>query len=365
MDLMSVTTTYRELVKKYSNFRAPTVEITVGGTKLVSGAGLNVTEAEVELSCENEASGCIFYIAGGYSPKNTDFTTGIEKIQIGETIQVELGYVRLERVFSGYVNQIDYDFNFSGKGYAIRVDGIDAKGLLMKNQRMEVSKEKSATDLVNKLLGEQPVSSYLEGKEIDGSPQEDISLQSNTMNDYDLIQEYATKLGYEFFISQGKAYFRPKEKVGSPIVKLSPRHGIFEAKLSLSGQQLFKTAEARAVDDGSGRKITGQADITGRFSTGGAAEKMMGPSKQEFDESEIKDAKGAQTRAEKKLEKATESFGILELNCVGIPEIGPGRFIELEEMSGVLNRMYYVTSVSHKVNEEGYRTTIKARVKSI
>lgn len=365
MDLLNVTTTYREMVKKYGNFRAPTVEITVGGTKLVSGAKMNVTEVEVELSCEGEASGCVFHIAGEYKPKNTNFSSDIDRFQIGETVQVELGYIRLEKVFSGYINQVDYDFNFNGKGFAIRVDGIDAKGLLMKNQRMEISKENSVADLVNKLLGEQPVSSYLEGKSVDSSPKKEIKDQANTMNDYDLISDHASKIGYEFFISQGKAHFRPRQKNTSPVIKLSPKHGIFEAKFTLSGQQLFKTAEARAVDDGSGKKTSGKADIVGKFSKGGTAEKMMGPSKQVFQDADIKDTKGAQAIAENKLVKATESFGALELNCVGIPEIGPARFIELEEMSEMLNRKYYVTSVSHKMNDEGYRTTIKARVSGL
>ena len=365
MNLMSVSAKYRDLAKKYNNFRAPTVEITVGGTKLISGVKLNVTDVSVDLSCEYEASGCSFSVVGEYKPKNTDFTSDISKIQVGETVKIELGYIRLEHVFTGYINQVEYDFNFGGNGYMIRVEGMDAKGLLMKNQRIEIFKEKTASGVVTKVLGEQPVSSYLLGKEVEGTPAEKNDIRVDMTTDYDLIVEHATKLNFEFFILQGKAYFRSKEKVSSPVIKLSPKHGIFEATLRLSGQELFKTAEVRAVDDATSKELKGEANIIGKFSQGGTAEKMMGSSKKIFNESGVKDAAEAKKKAELKLVKAAESFGSLEVNCVGIPEIGPGRFIELEEMSGILNKKYYITNVSHKMGGEGYRTTIKARVKSL
>lgn len=365
MDLMSVSTNYKALAGKYYNFRAPTIEITVGGTKLVSGKKLQITELEVELTSGYEASGCIFYISGEYEPKNTDFTADINKLQIGEQLEVAVGYIKTEKVFSGYINQLDYEFGTGEETYRIRVEGIDVKGILMKNRRLEFFKEKSADKVVKAILGEQPVSSYISGKQIDACAEEEIALRANMMTDYDLIVEQARKQGYEFFVLQGKVFFREKEKVSSSIMKLSPKHGILNGRLTLSGQSLYKTAEVRSIDEESAKIIQGEANIKGSFSSGGSGSKLLGSTKQIFYEAGVKDAAEAKKRASHKVENAAEGFGLLECECIGIPEIGPGRFIEIEGMSQVVNGKYYVTQVRHTLGLDGFRTRFKARVKSL
>ena len=77
MDLMKGSTSFRSLKKKYDDFSAPSVEVTVGSTKLVSGAGADIFDLELELTSGFEASGCVFYIDGAYD----------EKIQILRNLQ--------------------------------------------------------------------------------------------------------------------------------------------------------------------------------------------------------------------------------------------------------------------------------------
>ena len=46
MDLMKGSTSFRSLRKKYDDFSAPSVEVTVGSTKLVSGAGSDIFDLQ-------------------------------------------------------------------------------------------------------------------------------------------------------------------------------------------------------------------------------------------------------------------------------------------------------------------------------
>ena len=73
MDLMKGSTNFRALSRKYDEFRAPSAEITVGGTKLAAGANANIRDVELELTSGYEASGCVFYIDGAYDEEKTDF----------------------------------------------------------------------------------------------------------------------------------------------------------------------------------------------------------------------------------------------------------------------------------------------------
>ena len=365
MDLMSTTTNFKALAKKYDSFSAPAVEIKVGSTKLMAGKDMDISRVEVELTSGYEASGCSFVLSGVYDIEKTNFNRDISSIQIGEKVEVFIGYVRLESVFEGYINQIDYNFGMDSEDFGIRVECMDAKGLLMKNRRLEFFTEKSADAVVKKLLSESPVNRYISGKDIDMCPKEEIPLRSHMMTDYELIVEQASKLGYEFFIIQGKAYFRKKQKVKSTLIKLSPKNGIISAKLSLSGQQLVKKIEVRSIDEESGKQIKGFANVSGKFSQGSSGTMMLGTSTQVFYEPGVKDSGEAKKRAMARAEAIADQFGELECECVGIPEIIPGRFIAIEELSTQANRKYYVRYVRHEIDEEGYRTSFKAGVSSL
>ena len=365
MDLMSTTTNFKSLAKKYDNFNAPAVEVTVGSTKLMAGKDLDISSVEIELTCGYEASGCTFVISGAYDVEKTSYSKDISSIQIGEKVEVAIGYVRDESVFKGYINQIDYIYGMESEEFDIRVECMDAKGLLMKNRRLEFFTEQSADAVVKKILGEAPVSSFLSGKEVDVCPKEEIPLRSHMMTDYELVVEQASKQGYEFFIIQGKAYFRKKQKVRSTLMKLSPQNGIIGARFSVSGQQLTKKIEVRSIDEENGKQIKGAATVSGKFSKGSSAKMMLGNAAQVYYEPGVKDANEARKRAEARAEAIADQFGQLECECVGIPELAPGRFIEIEQLSAEANRKYYVQYVRHELDENGYRTFIRAGVNSL
>lgn len=365
MDLMSVTTTYQALTKKYDNFKAPSAQITIGSKKLLSGSDISILNLEVDLSCGYEASGCVFEITGAYEPEKTDFVKEIDLMQVGETIDVAIGYIRRESVFKGYIDRVEYSFGTEKGEYIVRVECMDAKGLLMKNRRLEFFKEKSADAVVGKVLGESPVSSYLSGKELDKCPQEEIPFRSHMMSDYELILEQASKYGYEFFILQGKAYFRKKQKVTSVLMELSPGESILNASLSVSGQSLVKKIVVRSVDEDSGEQIQGEATIQGTFGKGSGPKKLLGNSTQVFYEAGVRDANEAKARAKARIEAMADDFGEFQCECIGIPELAPGRFVKVSKLSSAANRKYYVRSVRHVLNMDGFTTYIKAGVNSL
>ena len=70
-------------------------------------------------------------------------------------------------------------------------------------------------------------------------------------------------------------------------------------------------------------------------------------------------------RAKARMEDICQQFGELECECVGIPELAPGRFVEVEELSSQADRKYYITYVRHVLDEDGYRTYLKAGVNSL
>ena len=365
MDLLSVSTSYSSLEKKYNSFKAPTVEITVAGNKLVSSSKMSIRNVCIDLTSEYEASGCSFSIVNAYEPGKTNFSDKANKIGVGDKVEVAIGYIRTESVFKGYINSVRYLFNKSGRIGEICIECMDVKGLMMKNRRMEFFTQKKADGVLNEILSASPVSSYVDGKDIDSCDEDEIALRSNMQTDYEIMTEQASKIGYEFFVSQGKVIFRKKEKVTSPIMTMNPGCGIFDLRLDYSAQQLVKKIEVRSVDAETGKLIKGEATLNGTFSKGSGGSKVVGSSKQVFFEPGIKDAAEAKKRAEARIKAVADTFGSLEITCIGRPEIGPGRFIKLEKIADNINGKYYVTSVRHTMGDGEFLTTFRARRSSL
>lgn len=365
MNLMTGTTDYNILKTKYSDFTQPVLEIKVGGISMVASRDLLVQELIVELTSGYEASGCEFLVSGCYDYKKCDFDSGISaKFQIGEKIEILIGYDKTEMVFLGYIDTVEYEFG-AETGGAIRVRCMDAKGLLMKNRRLESFKEKRADAVVKSLLTTQPVSYYLAGKEIDSCPKEEVPLRSGMKTDYEIVVEQAEKMGYEFFIIQGKAYFRKAEKMTAPIMTLEPECGVGEGTVSFSGNELVENIEVRSISKDNGKIIQGKAKLLGRFSKGTSAKRMYASSTQVFYEPGVESVTEATKRARVRMNAKKAHFGSAELVCVGIPELVPGRFVKLDKFSSMVNGKYYIIGITHRFDADGFTTEVQARRSSL
>ena len=365
MNLMTGTTNFKALKTKYSDFFAPTLEIEVDGTKMVASKDIMVQELNVDLTCGYEASGCELLIGDCYDSEKSDFTGSIaDKFQIGKKIEILVGYVKTEKIFLGYIDTVSYEFE-DGKSGVIRVGCMDAKGLLMKNRRLEAFKESSADAVVKTLLSEQPVSYYLSGKEIDTCSKEEVPLRTGMKNDYEIVVAQAGKIGFEFFIIQGKAYFRKAEKTTTPIMTLEPECGVQEARISFSGNKLAENIVVRSIHPENGKMIQGKSKLTGRFSKGTSAGKIYRSTTQVYYEPGVESVAEASKRADVRMDALKNHFGSMELICTGIPELVPGRFVKLDKFASTVNGKYYITRITHSFDTEGYKTTVHARRSSL
>ena len=77
---------------------------------------------------------------------------------------------------------------------------------------------------------------------------------------------------------------------------------------------------------------------------------------------EINTVEEAKARAEAELNKRSMNFIIGVGKIIGIPEIIPGKFIEIKNFAPSVDNIYYVTKVIHKINNGAYYTEFEAGV---
>lgn len=366
MDLMTASTTRFLLEKKYRGFQAPTVRIKVDGIEIVEKLGAGISDVSVDLTSEYAASGCSFDVVGEYKPAQTNFRSGgaAKLLQIGAKVEVELGYVTTETVFYGLIAEVSYSFE-RDSAPVIHVECMDAKCLLMKSQRLEIRSEKKVAQLVRTLLGQQPVSSYLKGKEVILRETNREPLQFNMESDYDFIVRQAQYLGCEFFIVAGKAYFRTAPLLSAPIMTMSPDAGLMSATFSLRGAPLVKKVKVVGIDPESDREVSGTASAGGKFGKGAGASRMLSSTERTYFDPSANSAAQASSRAKILMKGIENQFGCLECRCVGLPEIVPGRYIRISGLMSEAKKSFYITGVRHTMGIDGYTTSFEARVDSL
>ncbi|MEG0616610.1 MAG: contractile injection system protein, VgrG/Pvc8 family [Oscillospiraceae bacterium] len=366
MNLMTQSTSYKLLKAKYNEFAAPSVKIKVDGTEILAQKDVRITNLTVDLTCEYPASGCSFDIIGEYEPSHTDFkANGSEKIlQLGAKVEIELGYIKTEQVFLGIIMQVEYQFDTDATP-SIHVECMDAKCLLMKTQRMRLLCDKKVQDIISDILKDKPTNDYLTGKSIKVPNDAQQQLDQKMETDYDFIVRHAQFYGCEFFIFNGKAYFRKTPAMSMPIMQLSPGEGILSATFRMQGQELVEKVRVIGIDPKNDNWITSNCLNLSKLSTRATAKKMIkGTQRQYFDPSVITTSL-AEMRSRAIMDGIKSSFGVFEANCVGIPDIVPGRQIKIKGLCTAADRNYYITNVHHSYGQNGFETSLEARVDSL
>ena len=364
---MTASATIENLKKKYNDFNAPTIKIEVNGTDIIAKKDGVVTDLCVELTAGYEASGASFDISQQYDFEQSDFKKDgpYPSLEVGAKIEISLGYIKAEKVFSGLISEVALQFGMDEEPL-IHVECVDAKVAMMKNQRVEVRQETDVPKLVNALLGVAPVSNYVGTKEVKYTKKAEIPLRMNQETDYDYLVKLAKYIGCEFFIVAGKVYFRESPASSSVILTVGLTDEIvYSASFTMSGAQLVETVRVLGVDPAKDERIEGKTKTSGKFSTASGGKQLIGGSDKAFVDAYAKSKADLDERAKTLLADFNGGFGKLELCLQGIPEIVPGRDIALDGFAANMNKTFYITKVIHRLDEEGFVTKLEARLGSL
>lgn len=367
MDLMSQATSFGDLEKKYNDFCCPTVKIAVDGTDLVEKYKAAISGVSVELGCGYAASGCSFDLTGEYLPENSDFNKdGVYgKLELGAKVEVSLGYIAVEKVFAGLITEISYAFNTEDAPY-IHVECMDAKALLMKTQRLEIFKSKDIAGAIESLLMEKPASAYLNDRRITVSNNGELFLTEGMESDYSFIVRQAQYVGCEFFIIAGIVYVRGSSGISTtPILTLSPDDGLHRARLSLSGAELVKTVKVVGIDPANNKVLSEQVTAKGTFGDNSMPASMLNSTVRNYFDARANTKQQITNRAKTLMAGIENRFGRLEAECVGLPDLVPGRMVEIKGLSARADRKYYITEVRHRFDDGGFTTTFEARIDTL
>ncbi|MDR1548448.1 MAG: hypothetical protein LBT06_07675 [Hungatella sp.] len=349
-DLMTGVSSYKILESQYGNFIIPALKIKVSGSDVIKTMGLIVEEISVTLSVRL-AGMAVFKIAGLYQEKNHSFRSDVkDKFKPGTVAEVELGYLSAtQKVFKGYVAMVGAEF---GGNPLFVVTLMDARRLMMTSGKKQVLYDvKNYSDAVKTVLGSY---SKLCSPVIDATSDSLDKPVSQMTNDFDFITKeliHTGKTDREFFVIGDKAYFRKPQSVKMPMLNVEYGRELCSLKVDFSYLDL--QVDVIGYNPKEQERIEAKQKAAGCLSQVRLISQTPVLSVADADADSAEKAKiRAAALAREQEDKACAGSG----STFGLPELIPGRYLQVEALEAMLNKKYYITEVTHVMNSENYMT---------
>ena len=354
--------TYASLAKKYDNFTAPGFSIEVGGKELALGK-YHIPGVEVEISAAGTAGGCNFQIEGQYDFKNSKWVNDAAKlIKPGAKLIVKGGYQERKELFYGYVDDFSIDFN-SDKTPFIQVNGIDGLGYLMNMYTPLYAGEKKPKEIVETILKKSQSAGFAKKVQVGALDGFETPIIKELTDDWKFLCTLAERYGTMLFAVDGELIFDNVLTKTSPILTLtvgkSVRH--FSRRVSLSHQVGKVEVMGRDVNQVAVMGSASSVTAGGEGKT--AAEWVSGLKESTLRERSeyARTQKECETLAQNRLNSIAMGFVSGEGECVGIPELIPGRYLKIDGGDELTNGTYFLSKVIHRFRTDEYITAFEIK----
>ena len=351
---------YKTLESRYKAFLAPDFVIHVGSMKLDSKA-VPISDLEVKMDLQS-AGYARFTVQSLYDYKESTWVSKlITGIDIGQLVSVEVGYAGdLTQIFLGFVDSYTVDFRASSTP-SVSITAMDGM-VILNHDKHEISfgnmKEDAAIrqlikdckldDVVKKVTFDPIVG---EGKNEEKGVR--ISIGK-------FIAQKAAECFYSFCIINGELIFKNLMDNKKSLMTLTMGMDLrsFSRTVNLKSRMVDSVRVVSTGDTATKEMIEGKSSpIEGSGKAPGDMKLLKG-STLTVNVGELRTVEECQKYAKTILRTLT--FGYLEADaeCIGYPQMTPGRYITLQGLDKRSNGDYFVTSVVHSFSQDGYSNRI-------
>ena len=353
---MTDTYEYSNLANKYGNFHLPAVKILVGGADVLTSMNLLLEEISVTLSMTT-ASSVSFKIGGIYDKKNRSFKSGVaDKFKPGTIVEIALGYYSsFVNIFKGFVYMLGAEF---GEKELLVVTLMDVRKLMMiSGKKHLLHNVKNYSDIFKTIMSNYARLCSVKMDATDDKLEVPVS-QVGTDFDF-VVDELRPQRKWQFGNFSwlyDKAYFRERPDSGAPLMKLEFGRELMELSMDYSYLDLNVVVE--------GFNAYEQKNFTAKA----GRQNLRSPSRpychrhraaRSGADPDADSQEKVKKRASYIARSAVEDVKSGRLITIGLPEIVPGRFIEVVKLEKMVNKKYYISEVRHHLDTSFFTTEIE------
>lgn len=349
---------FSALYTKYGGFYNPTWTLKVNKMRLNVGEGVELETLECRLTTLREAGALTLRAE---LDANTDIAkTWLDAIQLGAVCTLSLGYAGTEEtVFSGFVYEAVWDSPLRCPWMKVEMTCMDVRGQLMLSSCSDAGAARTLSQLVSKLLG-QSCCTRMANAQVKAIPKDwDLPFQRTGPTDFEILCSAADFLCFEFYAYADTVYFGPARNSSETAVTFDGSNGLMRLRRrrSLAGQC---AGVAVSGADDKGERIYAREARTADSGFGiGQIKSALALDLFEADPT-VRTMAQAQYLAKERMKERQRRSSMLLGQCTGIPELRPGRFVQVTGLNEQVNGSYYLQTVTHTIDETGFETSFEA-----
>jgi hypothetical protein len=369
-----------DIEKRHNHFYVPAFSIRVG-KKQEDLLQHNVEIFSVTVnSTLKGADDFSFTVNNPIDPGADDFRylkNQLFSVEQTNDVTITMGYgdrSALQTVFSGIMTEVDLSFPANGVSQ-LTVKGFDRSHKMMKSQHSDSwgsdTNPVKYSDVVKK-IADKPQYGFGKSQIVD-TREKHRQIKQNRQSDFDFMQKkLADEIGFEVFVRGNDLYFRPRANDSSDTVaELVWGRTLLSFSPKINTAKQTSEVQVRGWDSSRQKAIVGKARPgdehgreRGRKSGGEAVAATQGDVVKHIWKP-VSTQKEADALAKSVLEKTALGYVTGSAESLGIPEIMPGKNIQLSGLGKKFSKIYYIEKVTHTISTSGYKTTFDVTENSL
>lgn len=352
------------------SFYAPRYAIEIGNSKLPQEIAKSILDVSVTEKIDAGAS-FSFTVNDEFDLITQQFKWLDHSLfNVGNTITIKMGYgAVLLTLIKGNITALEPSF-FAEETPTLSVRGQDLSYNYMKKKSPgKTFMNMAFSDIARDIARAAGLSIAADRTPKKNGPTPKKSDESY----FTFLQRLAKKVGFEVRIDPQKLYFKKPGDNKKEMLVLELGKDIISFRPTLNTARLYSEVEVRCRNPRDpdnpiiGRAAAGSERIQepGKKTGSQLLEGIRCKQKRVITDVSVKSAALANEIARAELNKASDNLIEGEVECIGIPEIRAGACIKLEKMGMRFSGKYYVKSVTHTVNNNGYRTRVTVKRNSL
>ena len=345
------------LEKTYGGFLGPAIEVKLDGMKLDSNS-IPISSLDVEMTADGGAGSCTIIIDSLYDYKTGTWASSVYKrLKVGAELEVKGGYVVKKPLFYGYVDEFSMDYRGSGGPHLV-IRAVDGFGFLMCCRDDYYAGQKSTTAAIKEILGKSVSAGFAKSVTVGSGVKDFLTplLKDEGMDDFTFLRVLAERYGMVLMCLNGELIFDSLWDKSAALIELEMGRGL----LSFQKRHSLYDQVGKVIIwglDKNNKPIVGTADTVTTGGKGKSAAQHVSHLKQSILKEGTEFALTTEectNLAQARLNGIAMGFMHGRGQCIGIPELIPGRFIKIKSMVEKTTDELFVSRVLHRFSQGGY-----------
>jgi uncharacterized protein len=354
-----------------TDFYVPDFEIIINGQSFRYGMNVDILSVSITETI-NQADSFTFTVRE-HNPKPERFAGGeltwLDSHTFDELnkIQVEVGYQGNRAIkLKGKITGMNATFPETGAP-TLTIRGLSEYDELFRATRRKPFDDKTDSEIASELAGALGLKADVEDTQVKHAL---VSPDGATYAA--ILQERARRLNYEIAVKFDKLVFRRPTYLTNPSPTLTLIWGqdLRSFTPNISTNKMVSRVEVRNTQTGGGgpkKALVGLATasqiqpVLGTKSGLVQSEKKFGSNTQLMQEQRLAGQAEATSLPRAELERRAIEYITAHGSCIGNPKLVSRTVVELQRLGKRFSGSYYVTSTTHSIDANGYRTEFEAK----